>query len=207
MSLRIIPLITCMFAYSCVGNYVSEPELDLPPTEEPSPPPSEERDQGRVGAIGISALCPEDAMEALDDPDVRVIQVASSLLDRRLQTTRFFEKASERGVAVHVRSVFLQGAAFLDPTALPRHLEPLAPSIRILDDLAEELRVARPVLFMAWAQRLGASRLLVGCERIDQLQEQIQWFQDADEIGGEVELAASNLPSLGPELLDPSRWS
>ena len=43
------------------------------------------RDAGSVGAIGVSATSPETALEALDDSEVAVMQVAASLLDRRLQ--------------------------------------------------------------------------------------------------------------------------
>ena len=115
--------------------------------------------------------------------------------------------ANAHGVEVHVRSVFLQGAAFFSPDALPKKLGALAPSIRILDQIASSLQVARPVLFWAWARHLGASRLLTGCERVDQLHEQLGWFEEATPLLKAIETITHELPALGPELLDPSRWS
>lgn len=167
----------------------------------------QERDQDRIGRIGISALSPEDAFAGLEDSEVTVMQVASSLLDRRLLDAGFFEAARSRGVEVHVRSVFLQGSAFFSPSNLPDKLAPLEPSIRRLDEAAEQLQVSRPVLFWAWARQLGASKLLVGCERAEQLREQLAWFEDATPHLEAIEAIAQELPALGEELVDPSRWS
>lgn len=166
-----------------------------------------ERDQGRIGRIGISALSPRDAFLGLQDDDISVMQVASSLLDRRLFQTGFFDAARSQGVEIHVRSVFLQGSAFFTPEALPKSLAPLESSIRQLDEAAEDLQVPRPVLFWAWARQLGASRLLVGCERAGQLREQLAWFEAATPDLEALGSIASELPVLGGEVLDPSRWS
>jgi len=40
-----------------------------------------EREAGRIDALGISAATPEEAWAALADPNIEVLQVASSLLD------------------------------------------------------------------------------------------------------------------------------
>jgi aryl-alcohol dehydrogenase-like predicted oxidoreductase len=166
-----------------------------------------ERDQDRIGRIGISALTPEDAFAALEEADVTVMQVASSLLDRRLLDAGFFEAAQSRGVEVHVRSVFLQGSAFFSPSNLPDKLAPIEPSIRRLDEAAHQLQVSRPVLFWAWARQLGASKLLVGCERAEQLREQLAWFEEATPHLEAIASIAQELPVLGEEVVDPSRWS
>ena len=62
---------------------------------------------GQIGHIGVSATCPETAEAAVIVPEVEVMQVATSLLDRRLVTRGFFERAQQAQVEVHVRSVFL----------------------------------------------------------------------------------------------------
>lgn len=167
----------------------------------------EQRAQGRIGRIGLSALSPADALAGLEDPDVEVMQVASSILDRRLHTMGLFAAAADRGVQLHVRSVFLQGAAFFHPEQLPEPLRGLKPSLRALDDSALRLGVPRPVLFWAWARRLGASRLLVGCESVEQLGEQLGWFRAAGALSDEILAIGESLPELGEDVLDPSRWS
>jgi len=165
-----------------------------------------ERADGGVGRIGVSALTPEDAFEALEDEDVQVMQVASSLLDRRLHDAGFFQEAQLRDVEIHVRSVFLQGAAFLDAATLPEPLADLASSLVRLDEVAATSGVHRAVLFWAWARRLGANRLLVGCERAWQLEEHLAWFEAAETQDIQVTELASELPTLGVDVLDPSRW-
>jgi spore coat polysaccharide biosynthesis protein SpsF len=56
-----------------------------------------EREAGHIGSLGISAATPEEAWAALEDPDIEVLQVASSLLDLRLYREGFFPRARELG--------------------------------------------------------------------------------------------------------------
>src|SRR6516165_7858887 len=82
-----------------------------------------ERDAGRVRRIGVSAGTPVEAWEALDDPQVDCLQVATSLLDQRLNRDQFFERAMKAGRTIFVRSVFLQGVAYLGADKLPAYLD------------------------------------------------------------------------------------
>src|SRR5690606_30970516 len=78
-----------------------------------------------IGRLGVSAASPAEAWAALADPEVERVQVATSLLDQRLWRAGFFARARQLRKEVHVRSVFLQGVAFLAPDALPEALAPL----------------------------------------------------------------------------------
>lgn len=64
---------------------------------------------GRVQKIGISVYEPEAALEALNHPRVDVVQIPSSIFDRRFITAGVFEIAKTLKKELHVRSVFLQG--------------------------------------------------------------------------------------------------
>ena len=166
----------------------------------------EERDAGRIGQLGVSATSPESAMQALEDPAVQVMQVASSLLDRRLEDRGFFARARQRGVEVHVRSTFLQGLAFLPLSALPGYLSEVGSSLEAIDQWAEARGVARSTLFLAYALNLGASYLVLGCERPTQLQENLESLKSARGEHLAVATLAARLPRLGEDVLDPSKW-
>lgn len=166
-----------------------------------------ERDAGRIGALGVSAATPEEAWAALDDPDLEVLQVATSLLDLRLVRQDFFDRARELGRTVYVRSVFLQGVAHLEPNMLPAFLAPLAAPLATIRAAARELEVPPRALFLAFAREwLPGAQPVLGCERDAQLAELIaDWADDridAAVIGGLVE----TLPTLEAEWVDPARW-
>jgi aryl-alcohol dehydrogenase-like predicted oxidoreductase len=164
------------------------------------------RDEGRIGRLGWSALGPGDAWRALDDPEVAQVQVASSLLDRRLAAGGFFEKAKARGLEVHVRSCYLQGVAFLETEELPDHLAPLRPVLAAIDLWASDRGVPRHVAFLAWALDLGADRIVVGAEKADQLVLNLEALVMARELGPDARALGESLPELAEDVLDPSRW-
>jgi aryl-alcohol dehydrogenase-like predicted oxidoreductase len=167
----------------------------------------EERAKGGIGRIGVSATTPEEASELLDAPDVDIIQVASSLLDQRLLRAGFFGHAASLGRELHVRSIYLQGAAHLSIDALPEHLVGLRRPLRELDSIAAAAGVTRLVLFLGWARhRLAPARIIIGCETVQQLLENLAAWEVASS-GTLVELLETSMPELPDRVLDPRLWT
>jgi aryl-alcohol dehydrogenase-like predicted oxidoreductase len=166
-----------------------------------------ERDAGRIGSLGVSAATPEEAWAALDDPDVAVLQIASSLLDLRLLRQDFFPRARELGRTVYVRSIFLQGAAHLEPQALPSFLAGLAEPIRLIRSTAEMLGVTPRALYLAFAREfLPGAHPVVGCEKPEQLEQLLaEWASKEIDVAKLAPLVGA-LPTLDADLVDPSRW-
>ena len=166
-----------------------------------------ERDAGRIGALGVSAATPEEAWAALEDPDVQVLQVATSLLDLRLHQQGFFPRARELGRTVYVRSIFLQGVAHLHPDTLPPFLTELAEPIRRIEQYAAERDVPSRALYLAFARDLlPGAHPVVGCENDAQLSELLDdWTNDAIDAGVLSPLVDA-LPVHQAETVDPAKW-
>jgi aryl-alcohol dehydrogenase-like predicted oxidoreductase len=164
-----------------------------------------ERRAGRIDVIGVSALDPDEAWTALDDRDVERIQVAASLLDQRLARGGFFERARLAGKQVQVRSVFLQGVAFLAPDALPPHLEPLRDVLRRVADWAAARALATSDAFLLFARSLGAP-LVLGFERAAQLEACLAAWQRPLLPARECAALGALVPELPRELVEPFRW-
>jgi aryl-alcohol dehydrogenase-like predicted oxidoreductase len=160
------------------------------------------REAGRIGAIGISALSPTDAIEALED-GVEVMQVASSLLDQRLYHRGFFQQARERGVRVFVRSIFLQGLAFLSPPAIPVALAPVASVLETLGTLPSGVKPWH--LFLQWARGLPVEGVVVGAETAQQVRELLDVWKRTD-LAERAALAADDVAKLSTNVLEPQRW-
>ena len=169
----------------------------------------EQREQGSIGALGISATTPEQAWAALEQPSIEQLQVASSILDQRLASAGFFARARAAGKTVHVRSVYLQGVAFLELERLPAHLEGLREPLRTLDELARAHACPRARLFLQYARSLGADGLVLGCEALWQLDSNLQLWGAPPIPELQTLLDEGLCEQLGraqPHLVDPSRW-
>ena len=164
-----------------------------------------ERAAGGVGHVGISAHAPDEAVAALAEPDVEVVQVAASLLDQRLDRSGFFAEAAEAGKHVIVRSVFLQGAAQLAVEAVPPRLAPLGETLATIDEWAAAHGVDRSLVFLSYARTLGAQHVLVGCEAIGQLEDNLRAWRDSLPPALARE-AARLVPDLPAEVIDPATW-
>jgi aryl-alcohol dehydrogenase-like predicted oxidoreductase len=83
------------------------------------------KEQGAVGAIGISAYVADDpaALAGRFRPDV--MQLPFSLLDQRLLQDGSLARLKALGVEVHARSLFLQGLLFME--TVPETLRDAAP--------------------------------------------------------------------------------
>jgi aryl-alcohol dehydrogenase-like predicted oxidoreductase len=165
-----------------------------------------ERDAGRIGSLGISAATPEEAWAALEDPDIEVLQVASSLLDLRLFRQGFFPRARELGRTIYVRSIFLQGIAHLDPETLPPSLHELIEPMRSIAALACKLDVAPRALYLAFAREIPGAHPVLGCEIDSQLESLLaDWESDTVDAAAITQLIEL-LPTLDAEVVDPSKW-
>lgn len=68
------------------------------------------RDQGVIDALGVSAATPEEALDALGDPDVRHLQIPFNILDGRWKKAGVDIAARRRpDVTVHGCSPFVRG--------------------------------------------------------------------------------------------------
>lgn len=165
-----------------------------------------EREAGAIGALGVSAANPVEAFAALEHPEVEVLQVAASLLDQRLARAGFFEAAREAGKRVFVRSVFLQGVAFIAPRKLPRHLAGFAEPLSEIRGQATALGCELEQLFLAYAATLPGVTAVVGCETVAQLRGIVAAEAAPGPSMSSVRRLANRIPPLPERLLDPSRW-
>lgn len=83
------------------------------------------KEQGAVGAVGISAYVADDpaALARRFRPDV--MQIPFSLLDQRLLQDGSLKRLKDLGVEIHARSLFLQGLLFME--TMPEKLRDAAP--------------------------------------------------------------------------------
>jgi aryl-alcohol dehydrogenase-like predicted oxidoreductase len=73
---------------------------------------------GATGKIGVSVYGPED-LDLLAEFPFDLVQAPLNILDRRLIDSNWMQRLKDRGVELHVRSVFLQGLLLMSATERP----------------------------------------------------------------------------------------
>jgi len=160
------------------------------------------RTEGVITRIGVSIYNAEDLTLALEVfPDLDILQLPANVLDLRLLESDAVRELHERGVEIHVRSVFLQGLVLANPAGLPKYFQPLQPALQFLRDNALEQNMS------VLAQALGAMRqhpfvdvVVVGATSLVEVEEIVHAWQSA----GILEpLRVLGVPAA---VLDPRNW-
>ena len=80
------------------------------------------RDEGLVTRIGASVYDAADIEALLEDFSPDLIQLPFNILGQGVAQGGWLARLKQRGVEIHARSAFLQGALLMDPATLPPHL-------------------------------------------------------------------------------------
>lgn len=164
-------------------------------------------DAGVIGSFGASTYHPDVAARLIDEIPIAALQVPANVLDRRFEKTGIFDRAATAGIAVFVRSVFLQGALIGDPELLPAHLAPLARVTRELQQIARQAGYTLSRLLIPPIRNIpGVTSIILGIDDRDQLPPHIAAAEAAglpQAILDKLRKAASNLPDA---FIDSSQW-
>ncbi len=171
----------------------------------------ERLEDGTVLALGVSVQSPEEAISALEHADVSHLQLPFNLLDWRWVASGAIERIEARPhVAIHARSVFLQGVlAANDPSVWPAvkgvDVEAL---IAAISDIARDYgRSNAADLCLAYARGQDwIDGVVVGMETEDQLEDNLRLFVRPPLAPEDCAAIAQRLPRVPVELLDPAQW-
>lgn len=158
-----------------------------------------------VDKIGISVYTNEEAMQVLEDDTIGLLQLPFNLLDNINKREIVLEKAKEKGVEIHTRSVFLQGLFFKDLSLLSEKLKQLRPYLQSIRGLQEENNIKMQDLALNYAIKQELiSKVLIGVDSLNQLKENI--------VSSKVQLDDSIMEKINgidvkkTELLNPVNW-
>jgi aryl-alcohol dehydrogenase-like predicted oxidoreductase len=161
---------------------------------------------GHVSRIGASVYSGAQVDALLQHYPLDLIQLPMSLLDQRMLRDGQLDRLQARGVEIHVRSVFLQGALLMVPDALPPHLAGLRPQLSEIASRANRLGI-RPLQaalqFVAALPQVSA--MVCGVDSAAQFDELVAALNSTGQALDSADLAACACADA--KLLDPSQWS
>lgn len=166
------------------------------------------RDQGWLRHAGVSCdNRPGPAADYAAGGLAAALQIPCNLLDPRHARAGSFRAAAANGVAVFVRSVYLQGVLAMPEAEIPAKLHGLVPVRRRLEDLAREAGIPLTELAVrTMLAREGVTCVLTGVETLDQIRDNIALFNRRPLPADLLAAVDAAVPELPEALITPSMW-
>ena len=125
-------------------------------------------------------------------------------VEKRIMLTR---TAQRRGVAIFVRSVYLQGLILMPECDVPAHLQAVIPVRRKLEALAAEAGLGMTELALRYMfSQQGVTCIITGVESLDQIRQNIALFSKGP-LETSLRIAAAQAVTDLPEsVLSPVQW-
>jgi aryl-alcohol dehydrogenase-like predicted oxidoreductase len=162
---------------------------------------------GLIEGFGASVYDVAVAEQIIATTPIAALQVPANIADRRFEQAGVFSAASALGIAVFVRSVFLQGILLMTPERLPDHLQAFAPLLVALADAAlQSGRSVSELLITSIHEVAGVTSLVLGVDTASQLEPHSRALLAPplpSAIREDLIQCADRIP---PELLVPTNW-
>jgi aryl-alcohol dehydrogenase-like predicted oxidoreductase len=163
--------------------------------------------EGLVQHVGASAFRPDQVESVISTPGVEAIQVAINLLDQRILKSGNLARAAAAGIAVFVRSIYLQGLIVMPIDEIIPELQEVIPTRRVLQRIASKAGLTMPEMALRYGLSLpGVTGVLTGVETVEQMAANIAIAARGPLPADIVEQINSAVPDLPDRILLPWHW-
>ena len=160
------------------------------------------RESGEVEKIGVSVYTVLELEEIMKRYDIDIVQVPLNIVDRRMLTSGVLAKAKQRGIEVHVRSVFFQGILLTDICNLPVRLSKLEDPLREWASYLQQQRVSALEGALWFCSQLDEVDVVVcGVAEYGQMRDLLHAFKKRSDLRKLPEFS-----NVDDHLLDPRSW-
>ncbi len=164
--------------------------------------------EGSLQYFGVSGDNePGPAGDLVEGGSVAALQLPANLLDRRHARSGILESCERMGIAVFIRSVYLQGLLLMPEPAIPPQLQAVLPVRQRLESLASRAGMGMAELAVRYMlAQPGITSVLTGVESLAQLRENLALF-DRGPLPADLTAAVdAAVPELPADLLTPATW-
>ncbi len=126
--------------------------------------------EGLVQHAGASVVKPDQMEMVLSTPGVEAIQVPMNMLDQRIRRSGDLARATDAGMAVFVRSIYLQGLLVMPLEGIMPALHQVVPVRQALQQIAGDTGLTMPEMALRYGLSLpGVTSVLTGVETVEQM--------------------------------------
>ena len=164
------------------------------------------KNKGIIDKVGISLYTNNEIEDIVSNfSEFDFIQIPFNLLDNQSKRRSLLEKARNRGIEVHIRSVFLQGLFFKDIKLLPEKLIPLRPYLKALEGIKQDQTIDTETLALQYVlQKEYIDYVLIGVDSSTQLSNNIKNCKKTVNIPHQM---IDDINVIEEDLLNPSNWN
>lgn len=165
------------------------------------------KEEGIVSGIGVSFSDKSRLLEYCSAMPFDCIQIPANMLDNAEIRSGALKTVSDKGTAVFVRSVYLQGLFFKDTNTLPDSLRGEKPLLDKLHSLALDFGFSMAEMALGFIRDTdGIDSLVMGADTPDQLRESVNLLEGRplpEELIKEIIKLSEN---INPRLTKPWTW-
>lgn len=166
------------------------------------------KDKGLVRHIGSSVITPPVTANIIASGQAEALQIPTSILDHRFTRAGLFDEAQRRGIAIFVRSVYLQGLVLIPEAEIPEDIAAVIPVRRELQNLAREAGLSMEELAARYVLSLsGCTCAVVGMETVQQVRHNVSLFSKGPLEAAIVQAIEAIVPDLPENIVKPFLWS
>jgi aryl-alcohol dehydrogenase-like predicted oxidoreductase len=159
----------------------------------------------RFNQIGVSAYTNDEMIELSNEPGIDVVQMPFNLLDNSVLRQEAMQRLKQAGIAIHTRSMFLQGLIFKPLQEIPKGLDPLKPALLRITEIARKYNYTIEQLAFLYAmQSAETDGVLMGIDSISQLKQNLSYICLPLERECIDEIHQIQIPDS--IYLNPSKW-
>lgn len=163
--------------------------------------------KGLVQHLGVSVYHPERALQALDYPDLDLIQVALNIFDRRMWRSGILAHAHRIGKTIFIRSIYLQGLALMAPEDVPAQIPRAFEAVNSLARFCRQRGLTRREFALGYARHLAPHAcFVIGAETVPQVVQNIAVFRQPGPAVQFVEEWTREWEEDIEPLINPSLW-
>ncbi|NJD03757.1 MAG: aldo/keto reductase [Ruminiclostridium sp.] len=164
---------------------------------------------GKIDKIGISLYAEDNINMILEEDLFEAVQIPLNIFDHRLINSGILSEFKKKDMIVFVRSVYLQGLFFLDSNDLPVNLRSAKDYLVKLHELAKRAGMSVAQLCTSFVKNLdGITSLVIGCETVKQIRENITLIEDSKAISKEIYSEIFDYYANMPQkIINPILWS
>jgi len=161
---------------------------------------------GLVKYIGVSVYTHTETIDALNHPDIDIIQAPCNIWSPELLTEGIFERAAKENTLIFVRSLFLQGLLLMSPDEVEQRLPKATEVLREWNQIQEDFDENGWELCMRFAATLPVP-VVMGAENQMQVNENAGFLHAEPFTKTEIEHIHIRLaPYLSDQITNPAKW-
>ncbi len=139
--------------------------------------------EGLAEKVGVSLYGAGQIDNMLQNFIPDIVQLPMNILDQRLITSGHLKKLKDKGVEVHVRSAFLQGALLMGAESLPPFLIGLQPNVKKFEEFCVKNKLSKLGVCLAFLMQMDeVDNVICGVNTLQQFNELLDCVENLPKI-------------------------